>query len=168
MITPEGVETMLTVLGIKTDMDLRMPDEDSDGTYVLGDSVNHVYYSAPSYSSIFTSNSAAGRIRVIFSDLADESNYPIYVHCTYGRDRTGTVCYLLEALLGLSEDDLMKEYQLSALYYGYLDIDEMTAFVTTFKSLPGKTMSEKAEGYLLSIGVTAEEIASIRRIHLSE
>ena len=62
----------------------------------------------------------------------------------------------------------MKEYQLSALYYGYLDIDEMTAFVTTFKSLPGETMSEKAEGYLLSIGVTAEEIASIRRIHLSE
>ena len=168
LITPEGVETMLNVLGIKTDMDLRMPDESSDGAYVLGDSVNHVYYSAPSYSSIFTSNSAASRIRVIFSDLADESNYPIYLHCTYGRDRTGTVCYLLEALLGLGEDDLMKEYQLSALYYGYIGIDEMTAFVTTFKSLPGETMSEKAEGYLLSIGVTAEEIANIRRIHLSD
>ena len=61
----------------------------------------------------------------------------------------------------------MKEYQLSALYHGCQPIDDMTVFVERFKQLPGETMSEKAEGYLLSIGVTAEQIASIRLIHLS-
>jgi hypothetical protein len=78
------------------------------------------------------------------------------------------VCYILEALLGLSEEDLMKEYQLSALYHGYQPMDKITEFVDAFKNLEGESMSEKAEGYLLSIGVTAEEIANIRRIHLSE
>ena len=166
-ITPDGVAVMLNTLGIKTDMDLRNPDLTPNARDVLGSGVEHIYYASPMYAEIFTSNSAAGRIRTIFSDLADESNYPIYMHCTYGQDRTGTVCYLLEALLGLSEEDLMKEYQLSALFHGYQPMDDMNAFVEAFKSLEGETMSEKAEGYLLSIGVTAEEIASIRRIHLS-
>lgn len=166
-ITPEGIETMLTVLGIKTDMDLRRPEDNEYGTDVLGPGVEHTYYSAPMYANVLKQENAE-KMREIFSDLADESNYPIYMHCTYGQDRTGTVCYILEALLGLGEEELMKEYQLSALFHGYQPIDEMTNFVEKFKSLPGETMSEKAEGYLLSIGVTAEQIASIRQIHLSE
>ena len=166
VITAEGVEIMLTELGIRFDMDLRLPEENKHGIDILGSSVEHVYYSAPMYVNVFKQINAE-KMRAIFADLADESNYPIYMHCTYGQDRTGTVCYILEALLGLSEEDLMKEYQLSALYHGYQPIDDMTVFVERFKQLPGETMSEKAEGYLLSIGVSAEQIASIRRIHLS-
>lgn len=166
-ITPEGVAVMLNTLGIKTDMDLRNPELTPNASDALGDGVEHIYYAGPMYAEIFTSKKAAEKMRTIFSDLADESNYPIYMHCTYGQDRTGTVCYLLEALLGLSEEDLMKEYQLSAFFHGYQPMDDMNAFVEAFKSQPGATMSEKAEGYLLSIGVTADEIANIRRIHLS-
>ena len=166
VITPEGLETMVSILGIKTDMDLRMPSENKYGTDALGSGVEHTYYSSAMYANIFKPENAE-KMRAIFADLADESNYPIYMHCTYGQDRTGTVCYVLEALLGLSEEDLMKEYQLSALFHGYQPIDAMNDFVEAFKALEGETMSEKAEGYLLSIGVTADEIANIRRIHLS-
>ncbi len=167
-ITPEGVTAMLRLLGIKTDMDLRLPEDNKYGIDALGPSVKHTYYSAPMYSTIFNSQENAEKIRIIFSDLADESNYPIYLHCTYGQDRTGTVCYLLEALLGLSEEDLMKEYQLSALHHGYQPSEYMDEFVNNLKSLPGDTMSEKVEGYLLSIGVTEAEIASIRSIFLEK
>jgi protein tyrosine/serine phosphatase len=166
-ITAEGIEIMLTELGIRFDMDLRLPEENKHGIDILGSSVEHTYYSAPMYVNVFKEINAE-KMRAIFADLADESNYPIYMHCTYGQDRTGTVCYILEALLGLSEEDLMKEYQLSALYHGYQPMDKITEFVDAFKNLEGESMSEKAEGYLLSIGVTAEEIANIRRIHLSE
>ncbi len=166
-ITAAGIEIMLTELGIRFDMDLRFSEENKYGIDILGSSVEHAYYSAPMYVNVFKEINAE-KMRAIFADLADESNYPIYMHCTYGQDRTGTVCYILEALLGLSEEDLMKEYQLSALYHGYQPMDKITEFVEAFKNLEGESMSEKAEGYLLSIGVTAEEIANIRRIHLSE
>ena len=36
-----------------------------------------------------------------------DASYPIYMHCTYGMDRTGTMCYLLGALLGMSEEDIV-------------------------------------------------------------
>lgn len=162
-ITPDGVHTMLSVLGIKTDMDLRSASDNVYGTHALGAGVTHTYYEAPMYSSAFDNPE---KIRAIFADLAVESHYPVYLHCTYGQDRTGTVCYLLEALLGLDEDSLMKEYQLSGLHHGGVSMEEMSEFVGRFKALSGTTMQEKAEGYLLSIGVTAEEITAIQHIFL--
>ncbi len=162
-ITPDGVNTMLSVLGIKTDMDLRLSTDNVYGTDALGAGVAHKYYESPMYSSVFDNPE---KIRAIFADLAIESNYPVYLHCTYGQDRTGTVCYLLEALLGVDEDSMMKDYQLSGLHHGSVSMDEMSEFIGRLKGLAGDTMQQKVEGYLLSIGVTAEEIAAIRRIFL--
>ena len=42
------------------------------------------------------------------------------------------------------------------------------AFYTRLKSFEGETLSEKTESYMLSIGVTQEEIDSIRAIMLGE
>ena len=54
---------------------------------------------------------------------------------------------------------------MSILAHGELGnyIDE---FIAAVDQLPGATLREKVEGYLLSIGVTSEEIASIRQIFL--
>jgi protein tyrosine/serine phosphatase len=164
-ITAQGVHTMLTQLGIKTDLDLRQPTDNKYGTDALGQSVKHVYYSAPMYANIFNGAENGEKIRQIFSDLADPSIYPAYLHCTHGVDRTGTVCYLLGALLGVDADSLLMDYQMSILAHGELGnyVDE---FIAAVDQLPGATLREKVEGYLLSIGVTSEEIASIRQIFL--
>lgn len=165
-ITADSALDMLSVLGIRTDMDLRSAGDNPHGSDALGMSVEHLYYNCPMYAAVF-SNYGGKTLCKIFSDLADETKYPIYLHCTYGRDRTGTVCYLLEALLGLSEEDLMREYQLSALYYGAVPYSDMDAFVEQLKTFDGATMQEKAENYLLSIGVTATQIQQIRQIFLN-
>lgn len=104
--------------------------------------------------------------RKLFADLANENNYPMYMHCTYGKDRTGTVCYLLQLLLGVSEEDAYKEWELSVLLDGRVDYDSMEKYISTLKTLNGDTMQEKVENHLLSIGVTQTEIESIRRILL--
>ncbi|MBE6617240.1 MAG: tyrosine-protein phosphatase [Ruminococcaceae bacterium] len=166
LITSAGVSTMLTQLGIKTDMDLRPSAENPYGIDVLGPGVNHIYYAAPMYANIFNGDENREKIRQIFSDLADESNYPIYLHCTYGQDRTGTVCYLLEALLGLDSASLEKEYNMSALCYGNVSTQQFNEFVSLIKAQPGYTLAEKVERYLVSIGVTYEEIEAIRNIFL--
>ena len=120
------------------------------------------------YSEVFSDKGKAS-IRRIFADLADESNYPVLLHCTHGMDRTGTVCYLLGAVLGMSEEDLMKDYQLSAMYHGDLwGENQMSEFIGQLKSYEGMTIQKKAENYLLSAGVTPDEINSIREIYLEK
>ncbi|MBR4821988.1 MAG: tyrosine-protein phosphatase, partial [Bacteroidales bacterium] len=37
---------------------------------------------------------------------------PVYFHCIYGADRTGTLAFLLESLLGVGENELAKDYEL--------------------------------------------------------
>ena len=37
----------------------------------------------------------------------------VYFHCAGGADRTGTLAFLIEALLGVSESDLSKDYELT-------------------------------------------------------
>ena len=167
-LTDAGRHDMLAVLGIRTDMDLRSPEDNIFGSNALGSGVRHIYYGeygAPSYQDIFNP-SYKSLIAQIFTHLSDVRNYPIYLHCTYGLDRTGTVCYLLEAMLGLSEQDLQADYELSVLYSGYVGTEYLLPFVKELKKLPGDTMQQKAEGYLLSAGVTPEQIAEIRRIFL--
>ena len=168
LINSEGVDTMLTQLGIKTEMDLRRPAENPYNLNALGLGVEHIYYSVAMYSNIFDGAENAQKIRDVFKDLADESKYPVYLHCTYGQDRTGTICYLLGALLGMSEEDLEKEYALSGLTYGSVLTDMFDAFTARVASLPGDTLSEQVEEYLLSIGVTEAEIACIYNIYLGE
>lgn len=166
-ITPKGLGTMLDTLGIRTDLDLRSSTVNTTGTDALGAGVQHIYFDALNYTDIFSEygNSVVKRV---FTQLADESRYPIYLHCAYGMDRTGTMCYLLEALLGMSEEDMMREYRLSELYYGWADRGMMQSFANKLGEWEGETMQEKAEAYLLSVGITAEQIAQIKEIFLED
>lgn len=167
-ITEKGKNDMLSVLGIRSEVDLRSRELTPDGRDVLGENIEHIYYGISMYSEVLDDHTNDEKIRSLFSYLADVDNYPVYMHCTYGRDRTGTVCYLLEALLGLSDINLEKEYELTAFYDGYTNVKEFTKFVGEVEDIEGATTQEKVENYLLSIGVTAEEIESIRNIFLEE
>lgn len=167
LLTPEGMKDMLGTLGVRADLDLRESTDNKYGTNALGDTVEHIYYDSPMYSEIFADVNKEP-VRRLFSDLANKDKYPIYLHCTYGLDRTGTMCYLLEGLLGVGDEDMMRDYQLSALCHGKVTDDEMEKFVNQLQTYPGATTQEKVENYLLSIGVTPAEIQSIRDIFLTE
>lgn len=165
--SPEGISDMLKILGIKTDMDLRLKSEVQGVADPLGAGVKHTIYEAPMYTDAFSDVGRAA-IKNVFSDLAKKENYPVYMHCTHGMDRTGTVCYLLGAVLGVSEEDLMFDYQLSALYHGKIwSQDQMDLFVNRLKMQQGATLREKAENYLLSAGVTPLEIQNLKEIYLA-
>ena len=43
---------------------------------------------------------------------------PVYFHCTIGAVRTGTLACVLEGLLGLSQSDIDKDYELTCFYSG--------------------------------------------------
>ncbi|MBQ9107184.1 MAG: tyrosine-protein phosphatase [Clostridia bacterium] len=167
MLTQQGKSVMLNQLKIRTDLDLRSPDDRVEGEYILGSSVKHVYFGAQMYSNVFTADGKKA-IRNLFSELADESNYPVYLHCTYGFDRTGTACFILGALLGVDREDLIKDYYLSTLYITPENFLSFDNFVKDFNAIKGNSFKEKAENFLLSTGVTEREIQSIRSIFLAD
>lgn len=159
-LTNKGLDDMINVFGIKTDMDLR--SQTATCMDALGSRVEHRYYNMVMYDAVFT-EAGKEKIRMVFSDLANPDNYPVYLHCTYGCDRTGTVCYLLEALLGVSMGDCLKDYGLSNL-----NIQNIKMVETGLNSFEGDTLKEKTEAYLLSCGVSEYQIESIRKIFLGD
>jgi protein-tyrosine phosphatase len=156
-LTPQGLEQM-KALGIKTDLDLRHEGE----TVLEGE---HILYNAIQYEYAFT-DAGKDAVRRLFADLADPANYPAYLHCTYGADRTGTMCYLLLGLLGVSDADLKRDYELTALYYGCVSPAQMDPFVAKIAALPGENTQARVEYFLESAGVTRDQMDSIRQIFL--
>lgn len=105
---------------------------------------------------------------------------PIYIHCLEGKDRTGFVCVLLEALAGASYEEIRTDYMKTyENYYGITEKENpekykvisslyFDAFVAYLhgtedsKVLTSADYSQDAVNYLLDAGMTADEITALR------
>ncbi|MBQ8429022.1 MAG: tyrosine-protein phosphatase [Clostridia bacterium] len=170
-LTEKGIEQLLS-FGIATDFDLRSESNKVSEYSILGSSVHREFYDAHQYQSVFNA-SYKPFLRKMFADLANPDAYPVYLHCTHGVDRAGTMSLLIEALLGLSKDDLVRDYELSAFYYNYAHVNRnfqnggnVLDLIAGLESYEGETLAEKCATFLLSVGVTQEEIDTIRTIFL--
>jgi hypothetical protein len=161
-ITDTGRQEMLSRFGIRAELDLR---DTGTGTNALGANVRHIYFGMPAFGGIFSEEGKAP-VRQLFGTLADPDAYPVYLHDTYGVDRTGTACYLLQALLGVSEEDLIREYELSALAYETVDRTDLEDLTGVLMTYGGADLMENVELYLQSAGVTQDQIEAIRQIWL--
>ena len=146
-------------------------------------------------NAIRNENAMKRSLKTVFEVLADESNYPVYIHCNAGADRTGTAVFLINGLLGVSEADLIRDYELtsfskvSGLRYrseikdgnftsiGVMqnDYDNFVAFGALIEAIKvnygaeGKPLSYAIENFLTGyVGVSHEQIESIKRIMLSD
>lgn len=52
-------------------------------------------------------------MKQVFDVFADEANWPVLVHCTQGKDRTGLVVMLVLFLLGVDQAVIEDDYMLS-------------------------------------------------------
>ena len=106
-ISSEGKRKMVVDYGIKTDLDLRGKSKVSP----LGSNINLVSVSSGQYVNALDYDYWYPALRKEILTFANPNNFPIYVHCAIGRDRTGTLCTLIGALAGMSEQDIMRDYE---------------------------------------------------------
>jgi protein-tyrosine phosphatase len=52
----------------------------------------------------------------VITHAADPANHPMVFHCTAGKDRTGLMAMLLLGALGVSDDDIVTDYELTTHY----------------------------------------------------
>ncbi|MBR3640049.1 MAG: tyrosine-protein phosphatase, partial [Clostridia bacterium] len=102
---------------------------------------------------------------------------PYLVHCTEGKDRTGFVCLLLEALCGASYDEIVADYMITYdNYYGISEteqrerydviiesvLDPMIESISNGADIKTGNLSAGAERFLLDGGMTERQVESLR------
>lgn len=187
-ITEQGKQRMLVDLGIVTDLDVRGDGEATSNISPLGEEVQYIETKGPYYlgndgidfGGTLSSTRQAYKEALIteIKAFANPSNFPIYVHCSLGRDRTGTLCFLISALLGVDKMDIYRDYEISMMSItGKADNQTAKYMVKgTFTSLynyisryrNSKSASEGARKYMLDLGITEEEIEAIKANMLEE
>lgn len=160
--TAEGMKTIKEELGLKMEVDLRSPN-------AVNEKANPVIYnsyvgvdSALQYEEFIENPEVAAPYLRPFTY---EQNYPIAFHCHGGSDRAGSLAFILGALQGVSEADLIKNYEFSSkrLVQGAMEgkFRDFPAFLKAFHALSGDTPYEKARTFCLRAGLTNEEIDKI-------
>lgn len=174
-ISESGKQYMSEVMGIKTEIDFRTASESGvtleQGSVIPGATLTYITLNG--YKDTFDYDD---EYRAFFSMLADKNSYPLYMHCTGGADRTGSVSFLLHTMLGVSELECLQGYELTSFStYGLRDTQDggtyqkyFDGFMTKLNTYEGTTMQEKVQTWMLSIGVTQEQIDTIKGIFYGE
>jgi hypothetical protein len=113
--------------------------------------------------------------------LADAFRYiaahdgPYLIHCNEGKDRTGFICAVAEALMGAAAGEIVTDYMIT--YYNFYgvepgteqydviartNIEKSIAAAFGMESIFDGGLQEKAEAYLIGVGLTEQEIALVR------
>ena len=174
------VDSLLEENGIQYNIDLA--DKNTDGTkYQVHDYFqslvdnNKVVFLG--MAAAYKKDDFAGKMKTLFETILANDG-PYYIHCLEGKDRTGYVCMVIEALCGATYDELVDDYFITYKnYYGIekgtskynaikeLHIDEMIRDVFGFENntlLLGAAYHTSANNYLLSIGLTQEQIDAVQ------
>lgn len=107
------------------------------------------------YAIAFTDEAYRAQFKEVLEWIVEQltASKPIYMHCQGGCDRTGTLAFQLLGLLGVSESDLAKEYELSSfsdIGFGRLrtttkavDTYDYVGMVGALKAYSGSTVADK-------------------------
>ena len=166
-VTADGLAALRDDFKIKTDLELRTSQETSGMTgSLLGAGV--VWRNIPFAAYELIDNTVRGRepFAKIFELFTKEENYPVLMHCSGGRDRTGTLAFLLNGLLGVSEDDLCRDWEASVFSDPGMKFSSarIQGLIDYLKAMPGETLQARIEAYVKGCGISDAEIAAFRAI----
>lgn len=163
-------DILLKDLKIGADADFRNSTECANiSCSALGADIPYQRISTSMYASSASSDTHARDFKWILERLREGKN--VYYHCVAGADRTGTMGYLMEGVLGVCENDQCKDWELTCFYswrsrvYGE-KYDFGTMIKTYFETYKGETTADNCVAYFKKYGITDEELEEFRSIML--
>ena len=162
-------------LGVQHEIDLRGKEgrDPSDGDVVtespLGDDVWFTIADKSATYALTPVETWQLYLRCVFDAVTHRE--PVYFHCTAGADRTGTLACVLEGLLGLSQSDIDKDYELTCFYSGTgtdalarrRNESEWKRLLNAINAVSGKTFRDKCVHFAVgTCGMTMADINAFR------
>ena len=172
----ETCREALEQLDIQTDLDLRNHGEGLENPANLP---NYYLKTLLSYYQDFREENRPNTIEAV-RVFTNPNNYPVIFHCAVGRDRTGTLAFLLQALCGASREYIIHDYftsmwSVTGAYSKSTKDLTLNIVNQTLDALDafGDNLTDGAEKFLKQredlnthelVGLTDEEITAIRDI----
>lgn len=180
--------------GVKTVIDLRTegeagnevtPFRDIPGVgytlipFLVGDITSYPYeqnnLNAMSDMYIHILDVCAENVVKAIRTIASAEEGTILYHCSAGKDRTGVLSYILLALCGVDETDIIANYQITETYY----LPLFRKYTPNYNKIPMQYLRSQAENmertigfvedryggveeYLIQNGVSAGELDKVR------
>ena len=170
--TPAGLRFAEYELGIRTDLDIRGQvelDMLPSGGPAFSPHVRWLNIPLAAYADINTAEQRANYAKA-FRAFSDPTNFPIYMHCWGGADRTGTLVFLINAVLGVPDEWLLLDYEMTALAtWGARSRDNelFQGFMAMLRSYsPAPDYQAQAIAYWNACGITDAEIANLKGLFL--
>ena len=147
--------------------------------FAVNNDISYKLIGISSYKNGMNNNTS--QIKQVFEAIAQADQHPVYYHCYGGADRTGTVGFLLGAVLGMSYTDLVIDFELTSYssnpsrnYRSHLrngPWNDWPGLVDYLQNTLGwnssKTIKDGAEEYLKTkCSVSQSTIDTIRNIML--
>ncbi|HCG20648.1 MAG TPA: hypothetical protein DER26_06600 [Verrucomicrobia bacterium] len=170
-VTDEGRRQMLDGFGVRTEIDLRTDEETFglDGS-PLGPRCRRVHVSSNAYEGMKTRRGREA-FASAFRLFLDPSNYAVDFHCIAGQDRTGTLSFILLGILGVSEDDLLRDWEATAFWNKSTHFRHENAIdrlLAVFAAFEGETLNDRICAYVRSCGFTDADIGFFRKLMLED
>lgn len=155
--------TELANLGAVYELDLRGSGENQSDVTLATKQLQSITHYRP--------DTDATRIRAALRYAMNSviAGNPVYFHCTYGADRTGTVAYMLEGLLGVPDENRTEDFELST-FFGivprnrYFSIEDASNRNDPYKwtYLKGKLPdTESIYNWFTNNGATTEDVTLV-------
>ncbi|MBP5692020.1 MAG: tyrosine-protein phosphatase, partial [Bacteroidaceae bacterium] len=165
----ESVRQLKNDYKFNAEIDFRTADDVTATTSVFGNKVQAKYLKVPTANECLGENILSGDayITAMNSIIAwARLNKKIYLASSLGAERVGTMAFLINGLLGVSESDLAKDYELSSFTEDSLARGkefkrtnaDYVAMVNKIKTLEGSTLQVKIFNYFLN-GVNGTAVA---------
>lgn len=205
--TKEGYAIIKDALKIKGEIDFRHDQDffgqtgnifNKDNPYLITPFTTccHIlpsYNEGGPYNRVFDKRTPES-FNKVFNFLLDKDNYPIYIHCNGGADRTGTICLIIEGVLGVPEESLLKDFELTSFSpvtkrwrsaindddtfdKSGISQDDQYNYVAPMRTLrilkeeygPGEPLEKAIANYLKTVcHITDEQIATFRKMLLED
>ena len=174
-ISASDREVLVGQLGVQHEIDLR-GKEDRDPFYgdvatesPLGGDVWFTIADKAAYYELTPVETWQLYLRCVIDAVTHRE--PVYFHCTVGAGGTGTLACVLEGLLGLSQSDIDKDYELTCFYSG-TGTDALARrrnekdwkwLINAIKAVSGDTFRDKCVHFAVgTCGMTMADINAFR------